>query len=208
MYNKEQSISISCNNCGDVYIDEHTGFSLYPDEIGAHEAADSDGWHSSEGEHYCPLCHKINDNEELIIDSGRTILHEVSVPVKEDDLFSIPAAKEVAGEDVLTPGDIKEGLRESFFKSTGLQYADRLINYATFLEERIVEYRQSHPVNTGDGCNEFPVSQVVFFELKNRRYLASNGKEITTEMLLKHEHALFHDNGYIILPPVSINNLK
>ena len=44
-----------------------------------------------------------------------------------------------------------------------------------------------------------PVSKVVFFELKNGKYLASNGVEITTEFIFKHEHAIFHDNGYVIV---------
>lgn len=44
-----------------------------------------------------------------------------------------------------------------------------------------------------------PISKVVFFELKNGKYLASNGVEVTTEFILKHEHAIFHDNGYVIV---------
>lgn len=44
-----------------------------------------------------------------------------------------------------------------------------------------------------------PISKVVFFELKNGKYLASNGIEVTTEFILKHEHEIFHDNGYVIV---------
>ncbi len=47
--------------------------------------------------------------------------------------------------------------------------------------------------------SKLPISEVVFFELKGNKYLASNGQEITTEMLLQHEHTLFNDEGYIIL---------
>jgi hypothetical protein len=44
-----------------------------------------------------------------------------------------------------------------------------------------------------------PISKVVFFELKKGKYLASNGVEVTTEFILKHEHAIFHDIGYVIV---------
>jgi len=44
-----------------------------------------------------------------------------------------------------------------------------------------------------------PISKVVFFELKNGKYIASNGVEVTTEFILKNEHSIFHDNGYVIV---------
>ena len=50
-----------------------------------------------------------------------------------------------------------------------------------------------------DVMRSLPISKVVFFELKNGKYLASNGVEVTTEFILKHEHAIFHDNGYVIV---------
>lgn len=50
-----------------------------------------------------------------------------------------------------------------------------------------------------DAKNNLPISNVVFFKLKNGKYVASNGIEITTEFILKHKHAIFHDNGYVIV---------
>lgn len=44
-----------------------------------------------------------------------------------------------------------------------------------------------------------PTSRVVFFELKGGKYIASNGAEISTELILQHEHAIFENDGYIIL---------
>lgn len=44
-----------------------------------------------------------------------------------------------------------------------------------------------------------PTSRVVFFDLKGGKYIASNGAEISTELILKHQHAIFEDNGYLIL---------
>ncbi len=44
-----------------------------------------------------------------------------------------------------------------------------------------------------------PISKVVFFKLKDGKYLASNGVEVTTEFIFNHEHVIFHDGGYVIL---------
>jgi len=72
MYNKVECTCITCDNCGETYLDEQTGFSIYNDENDANQAADSDGWHSEDSKHYCPECHTINDNDELVIDMTRT----------------------------------------------------------------------------------------------------------------------------------------
>jgi len=50
-----------------------------------------------------------------------------------------------------------------------------------------------------DDSGGLPISKVVFFELKNGKYLADNGVELTTEFILKHEHFIFHDNGYVVI---------
>jgi hypothetical protein len=67
MYNKVECICLSCDNCGETFMDNHTGFSIYVDENGAHEAADNDGWYSEDGKHYCPECHTIDDDDNLIL---------------------------------------------------------------------------------------------------------------------------------------------
>jgi len=72
MYNKVECIVISCDNCGETYTDEHSGFSIYVDESSAYESADSDGWYGDKNIHYCPSCHKIDDEDNLIIDQTRT----------------------------------------------------------------------------------------------------------------------------------------
>jgi Zn finger protein HypA/HybF involved in hydrogenase expression len=72
MYNKIECVTLSCDNCGEIYQDEHgTGFSIWVHESGVHDSADSDGWylHGEEDKHYCPECHTINDNDELVINS-------------------------------------------------------------------------------------------------------------------------------------------
>lgn len=172
MYNKEQSISISCDNCGDVYIDEHTGFSLYPDEIGAQEAADNDGWHSSEGEHYCPLCHTINDNDELIkadyIEACsdnrklRKMLAEVTglsrIATVEEYASQFKAMEEhrTQPQQVREEGsaeDIKEAADNWVFEINGMRWSNNDNtagdNFGSFIAG--ANWMKSHPVNTGDG---------------------------------------------------------
>ena len=43
---------------------------------------------------------------------------------------------------------------------------------------------------------KFPVTQIIQFTLENGKYLTSNGLEVTTEMLSKHEHSIENDRGY------------
>ena len=50
------------------------------------------------------------------------------------------------------------------------------------------------------------ISSVIFFELINGKYLASNGYEITTEMLIANKHFIEDDKGYVVLDKYSGNN--
>lgn len=45
----------------------------------------------------------------------------------------------------------------------------------------------------------FPISKVVFFDLKNGKYVAQNGVELTTDLLVKNRHKIFQDEGYVII---------
>lgn len=55
--------------------------------------------------------------------------------------------------------------------------------------------------------SSLPISQVVFFKLNNGKYLATNGEEITTEMLLNYEHVIFDGMGYIIVKKDKIKKI-
>jgi len=79
MYNEVKCISITCDNCGADFIDDHTGFSIFVDEISANDNVDNTEWCCEDGKHYCPECHTINDNDELVIDTTRTIIPEKSI---------------------------------------------------------------------------------------------------------------------------------
>lgn len=67
------------------------------------------------------------------------------------------------------------------------------------MEEQKLNEAQMQALRKTDVSGSLPISKVVFFELKNGKYLASNGVEVTTEFILKHEHSIFHDNGYVIV---------
>jgi hypothetical protein len=46
---------------------------------------------------------------------------------------------------------------------------------------------------------ELVASKVVFFVLKDKKYVDANGNEITTEMLVEHRHHISGDRGYLVL---------
>jgi len=75
MYTKTEVYSIVCDNCQDLFIDDRDSGQCYweiADE--ARVEADEYGWHhdADNNKHYCPECHTINDNDELVIDMTRT----------------------------------------------------------------------------------------------------------------------------------------
>lgn len=45
----------------------------------------------------------------------------------------------------------------------------------------------------------YPVKPVVFFVRKDGKYVAENGKQVMIDFLLKREHAIYHDDGYVVL---------
>lgn len=72
MYNKVECITLSCDNCEEIYQDEHgTGYSIWVAESDAFDAAENDGWYSHGGKHYCPNCHEFDDNDNLIIHGNK-----------------------------------------------------------------------------------------------------------------------------------------
>lgn len=66
MIQKTDCYCVVCDNCGDTYEDPVTGFSLWTDS-GAMNPEDR-GWHvTDDGKHYCPDCHIVDDDDNLII---------------------------------------------------------------------------------------------------------------------------------------------
>lgn len=59
-----ECIIIKCNHCGEIFEDGH-GFTIFPDYTTTNP--EDYGWHVDEGKHYCPGCHEVDENDNLII---------------------------------------------------------------------------------------------------------------------------------------------
>jgi len=69
----------SCDNCDETFEDRHSGFTAMPDSCDIIEAMGNSGWHiggdaegSVEGNHYCPACFTIDDEDRFILNADRT----------------------------------------------------------------------------------------------------------------------------------------
>ncbi|MNL39076.1 hypothetical protein D3C87_1613310 [compost metagenome] len=72
MIHKIECATITCDGCNDDYEAAFTGFTIFLDESTAEDCAKDDDWHvTDDGKHYCPKCHDINDNDQLIL-KGKT----------------------------------------------------------------------------------------------------------------------------------------
>lgn len=63
--------TIVCDICKKHYEDEHSGFGAWNDYSDVMESAEASGWienwaPSKNTEHYCPDCHAVNDEDEVI----------------------------------------------------------------------------------------------------------------------------------------------
>ena len=76
-YVKSECFSIVCDNCGEVYQDDHNGFSMFPLEEDAHQSADNDDWYlqGDDDKQYCPKCHKIEEDDIITVDESRKGLY-------------------------------------------------------------------------------------------------------------------------------------
>jgi hypothetical protein len=68
------------------------------------------------------------------------------------------------------------------------------------MDEIIIESKKiSNPIVESETISNLPSRKVCFFKLKKGKYLAENGVEITTDMLVKYPHSISSDWSYIIL---------
>lgn len=60
-----------CDNCGDQWDDDETGYCAFTDAFSMKDhLVDDTHWHTLSGtpdRHYCPECFTIDDNDNLII---------------------------------------------------------------------------------------------------------------------------------------------
>lgn len=84
------------------------------------------------------------------------------------------------------------------------QLADEALAKET--KETIISWLRERMEKAGINNNQLmalesslPISKVVFFHLKDGKYLTSSGEEITTEFLMSREHKIYHDGGFVII---------
>lgn len=53
-----------------------------------------------------------------------------------------------------------------------------------------------------EAVKDMPSYRVVFFTRKDRQYVTSNGIRITVDFLLKRQHAMYDDSGYVVIEPI------
>lgn len=68
MITTEKLYGIQCDICGTYYVDEHNGIGFWLEIPYAEESAMNKGWYCDD-KHYCPNCHTINDDDELVINA-------------------------------------------------------------------------------------------------------------------------------------------
>ena len=64
---------------------------------------------------------------------------------------------------------------------------------------QIEELAERSRVEMAELERKFPIAKVIYFKHKDGKYLCTNGAEVTTEMIMKYEHQIFDDGGYLIL---------
>lgn len=57
----------SCDICKKSWVNEHHGWSAMSDKLGIKEMLMNDEWHLEDGKTYCPNCHEIDDDDNLIL---------------------------------------------------------------------------------------------------------------------------------------------
>jgi hypothetical protein len=83
-------------------------------------------------------------------------------------------------------------------KPYGRNWEDFLLpDQMEFLYKAFEQFAAPPPDSEGDMAD---VEAVIFFELKNKKYVTKSGFEITTDMLMKAEHFISDDVCYIKVP--------
>lgn len=68
MIKEIKMFACECDNCGEQWIDDHTGYMAFTDEISMKNNISDDGsWYSNMKQHYCPKCWIIDENDNLVL---------------------------------------------------------------------------------------------------------------------------------------------
>jgi len=66
MFSPVECFILSCDNCQE-HFENYNGFGIFADKDAAREDAEEDGWYRDGEKHYCPKCHTIDDEDNLIV---------------------------------------------------------------------------------------------------------------------------------------------
>lgn len=64
---EEKAYGAQCDVCGEVYMNEHTGFFLWSDDNSVKEEIQDDNWLVEDGKCYCPKCYEIDEEDNVTI---------------------------------------------------------------------------------------------------------------------------------------------
>lgn len=67
-------VGLRCDNCGKTYQNENTCFTAFVDKQDCAEDAEEGGWHVGRINQYCPSCHEIDDEDNLILKNKKEVL--------------------------------------------------------------------------------------------------------------------------------------
>jgi hypothetical protein len=70
MFFTQECVGVQCDNCGEIYEDAN-GFTVQYDKFNLHP--EEDEWHVDGDIHYCPKCHHIDDEDNLVVDVSRKV---------------------------------------------------------------------------------------------------------------------------------------
>lgn len=101
MIHEEKCYCGTCDNCGETYMNDHSGFSLFVDENSCHEEMDNDGWYTGyddpehEDKHYCPKCfkHHPDEDDKIIVDLSRKKSEPLSGTTPLSDVNSVSSSE-------------------------------------------------------------------------------------------------------------------
>ena len=68
--------SVKCDGCGRELEDDAEEYAWVDDAKAVEDVAKDGDWLSIRGKHYCPDCHRYDDNDSLVLGDGTVITAE------------------------------------------------------------------------------------------------------------------------------------
>lgn len=67
----KECIRVVCDNCGKIYEEPYTGYSVFIDKENAMELSQDDHWLTEDGKCYCPVCYDIDADDKVTIKENK-----------------------------------------------------------------------------------------------------------------------------------------